>query len=109
MGGGIALRQAVANPNYDAAAIWYGDVGPVIGDAGDISLPLLGSYGGRDTSIPAEDVRNFESALTDKHDIKIYDDAGHAFFDDTRSSYVASAAADAWKRTLAWFAKYLHG
>ena len=41
------------------------------------------------------------------HDFKIYDEAGHAFFDDTRSSYVPSAAADAWTRTLAWFKKYL--
>jgi carboxymethylenebutenolidase len=39
--------------------------------------------------------------------VKIYDEAGHAFFDDTRSSYVASAAADSWARTLAWFQKYL--
>jgi dienelactone hydrolase len=30
-----------------------------------------------------------------------------AFFDDTRSSYVASAAADAWTRTLSWFAKHV--
>ncbi len=45
--------------------------------------------------------------LTAPHDVKIYDEAGHAFFDDTRASYVPSAAADAWARTLAWFHKYL--
>ena len=29
------------------------------------------------------------------------------FFDDTRDSYVPSAATDAWARTLAWFRQYL--
>lgn len=36
-----------------------------------------------------------------------YADAGHAFFDDQRPSYVADSAQDAWNRTLAFFNKYL--
>jgi carboxymethylenebutenolidase len=45
--------------------------------------------------------------LTAPHDVKIYDEAGHGFFDDQRPSYVPSAAADAWTRTLTWFHRYL--
>jgi carboxymethylenebutenolidase len=48
-----------------------------------------------------------QARLKVPNDIKIYPEAGHAFFDDTRERYVASAAADAWSRTLAWFGKYL--
>lgn len=121
MGGAITLRQAVDNAAaFSAAAVWYGKVrystnnnnsGPITPIALDYSdevkTPLLGSYGARDTSILADDVRAFDRKLTIDHDIKIYDEAGHAFFDDTRTSYVASAAADGWTRTLAWFAKYL--
>ena len=62
------------------------------------------------TGIKADDVRALDRRLTDlkkPHDIKIYDEAGHAFFDDTRKSYVASAATDAWSRTVAWFDRYL--
>jgi carboxymethylenebutenolidase len=33
----------------------------------------------------------------------VYPEAGHAFHADYRPSYVASAAEDGWKRTLAWF------
>jgi carboxymethylenebutenolidase len=40
--------------------------------------------------------------------MKVYDEAGHAFFDDTRSSYVATAATDAWARTLAYFQRHLN-
>jgi carboxymethylenebutenolidase len=67
----------------------------------------MGSFGARDTSIKPEDVRAMFARLSAPHDVKIYDEAGHAFFDDTRSSYVPSAAADAWARTLAWFKTYL--
>lgn len=105
-GGGTALRQTWQNAKpYDAAAIFYGTVQDQNADF--ISLPVIGSYGVRDTGIPAADVRAFYADLKAPHDLKIYDEAGHGFFDDTRSSYVASAAADAWTRTLRFFHKYL--
>jgi carboxymethylenebutenolidase len=72
-----------------------------------IHIPLVGNYGGRDNSIPPANVRAFAAKLTVPNDIKIYDEAGHGFNDDTRSSYVPSAASDAWTRTLAWFRRYL--
>ena len=106
MGGAIALRQVWQNPApYDAAAIFYGAVKDQ--DVDRIKIPIEGNFGGRDTGPAPEEVRAFEAKLKVPHDIKIYDEAGHAFFDDTRSSYVASAASGAWTRTLAFFRKYL--
>ncbi|MDQ6931478.1 MAG: dienelactone hydrolase family protein [Candidatus Eremiobacteraeota bacterium] len=126
MGGAIALRQAVDSPVFCAASVFYGKVryatfgppgendGPVtrmaLGYADEIRIPLCGNYGERDTSILAADVRELQrklKALNAPNDIKIYPEAGHAFFDDQRNSYVATAATDAWKRTTAFFAKYL--
>jgi carboxymethylenebutenolidase len=75
--------------------------------AGGIKMPLCGSWGARDTSIPSADVGALRTRLTVPNDLKVYDEAGHAFFDDTRPSYVAMAAADAWTRTLRWFGTYL--
>jgi carboxymethylenebutenolidase len=72
-----------------------------------ITTPLMGSFGARDTSIKAEDVDAMFARLTAPHDVRIYDEAGHAFFDDTRNRYVPSAAANAWTRTLSWFHTYL--
>jgi len=117
-GGAIALRAAVDDANFDAAVIFYGKVrwgqsndGPITDMAlawtDKVRVPLMGNYGGRDTSILPQDVREMSKRLTVPNDVKIYDEAGHAFFDDTRESYVASAADDAWRRTLGWFAKYL--
>ena len=123
MGGGITLRQSVDKPQtYQAASVFYGKVrygttdnkGPItpiaLAYADEIACPLIGSYGARDTSINAADVRALSSRLTElhkTHDIKVYEEAGHAFFDDTRQSYVAFPAADAWKRTLEAFQRYL--
>lgn len=106
MGGAIALNIAVAHPEtYSAAAIFYGAVAGV--DPKSLKIPMVGSYGAKDDSIPAADVRAFSDALAVPHDIKIYDEAAHAFMDDQRKSYVASAATDAWARTLAFLGKYL--
>jgi carboxymethylenebutenolidase len=123
MGGAIALRQAVDNAKrFSAAVVYYGKVRygttnnngaitPIaLGYADEIAIPLCGSWGARDTSIVAEDVRALDARLTAlnrPHDMKVYDEAGHAFFDDTRSSYVATAATDAWTRTLATFSHYV--
>ena len=35
--------------------------------------------------------------------------ADHAFFNDTGPRYNAAAAADAWRRLLDWFDRYLTG
>jgi carboxymethylenebutenolidase len=118
MGGSITVRASVDSPQFDAAAVWYGKIRQATsadGRATAISLaygdhvlmPLLGSFGGRDTSIPADDIRALQTRLKVPNDLKIYDEAGHAFFDDQRDRYVASAATDAWTRTLSWFATYL--
>lgn len=121
MGGGIALRAAVDDKKvFDAAVMFYGKVrwgatnpddGPITDMAlaytDELHVPLMGQFGGRDTSIKPDDVRAMQARLTVPNDIKIYEEAGHAFFDDTRERYVASAASDAWTRTLAWFGKYL--
>jgi carboxymethylenebutenolidase len=106
MGGTLALRQAIDSPGtFSAAGIWYGN--PTGIDPAAVTIPFLGSYGGRDTSIPGDTVRAFQKGLHVPNDIVIYDDAGHAFFDDQRSSYVADAAEDSWHRALPFFAKYL--
>jgi carboxymethylenebutenolidase len=108
MGGRIAMLAAIDDAGtFSVVAPFYGPLTDV--DPKAIHIPLCGSYGARDTGIPAESVREFVASLTVPNDVRIYDEAGHAFFDDQRASYVASAASDAWKRTLACFEKYLGG
>lgn len=106
MGGHIALVQAIDNGDvFSACCPFYGSLNDIDPDA--VHIPICGSYGARDTSISADDVRLFRTALRVPNDIRVYPTAGHAFFDDTRASYVPAAADDAWKRTISFLRLYL--
>ena len=70
-------------------------------------------FGGQDRGIPPDNVKAFEAAMkkAGKHvEIKIYDDAGHAFENpNNKEGYKPQDAADAWQRTIAFLEKNLKG
>ncbi len=102
VGGHLALVQTLDNSDlFDAAAPIDGIIGDVA--PSEIHFPICASYGVRDGGATAEDIRAWRGGLRVPNDVRGYASAGHAFFDDTRTSYVASAADDAWKRTLSFF------
>jgi carboxymethylenebutenolidase len=106
MGGRMAMQAAIdTGHRFVAVAPFYGSFDDV--DPAKIEMPWCGSYGARDTSIPPDSVNAFVAKLTVPHDVKIYADAGHAFMDDHRASYVPSAAADAWQRLLTFLKRYM--
>lgn len=78
--------------------------------ADQITVPLMAHFGATDGSIPIADIDTFRDELKKRGknaEIYVYEGAGHAFNNDTRPSYNAAAASEAWKRTLRWFAKHL--
>ena len=107
-GGGVTWQVAVGMPELLAAAPFYGPP-PAVEDIPKIQAAVLAFYGGQDTRITST-APTIEKAMKDNGKIfekMIYPDAGHAFFNNTGTRYNAPAAADAWKRLLAWFDKYL--
>ena len=74
---------------------------------------MLGIFAEKDKSVPPEAARALEKKLRDHGksvEMHIYPDTDHAFFNDTRPEvYDAAAAADAWRRTLAFFRANLVG
>lgn len=67
-------------------------------------------FGKEDASIPAAQVAQIEAELERhhiKHQIFSYDNAGHGFCCDRRSSYEPHAAADAWEKTSELLARVL--
>lgn len=110
MGGGFSYRLATAKTKgFTGAVIFYGRTPLEL--VPQVSAPLLGNFGALDTGIPPEKVKEWEEALRKagkQVDVKIYDGAGHGFFNDTRpQAYNAAAAADAWARTLKFFRERL--
>jgi carboxymethylenebutenolidase len=111
MGGGYSLDVALQEPTLAADVINYGHLATDIDALKKINAPILGSFGAQDRGITPDDVHKFESALKQlgkQVDIKIYDDAGHAFENpNNKDGYRAADAADAWKRTLDFLATTL--
>ncbi|MGW4404317.1 dienelactone hydrolase family protein [Nonomuraea sp. NPDC004702] len=74
--------------------------------AAELGAPILGLFGGADEGIPAEQVAEFGAALTGagvEHEIVVYPDAPHGFFDEAHGEHEA-ICADAWRRVLAFLA-----
>jgi len=89
-----AFMSEVLDPNASTAAAFNRKA--FVGLSAGAAATLRDDVRARDTSIAPADVRTMFGLLR-----------AHAFFDDTRPSYVATAAADAWTKTLAWFRRYL--
>jgi carboxymethylenebutenolidase len=111
MGGGYALDVALQEPDLAVTVINYGHLATDPEALKKINAPILGLFGAQDRGITPDDVHKFEQALKQlgkKVDIKIYDDAGHAFENpNNKDGYRADDAADAWKRTVAFLAATL--
>jgi carboxymethylenebutenolidase len=106
MGGGYALDVALQEPTLAATVINYGHLATDPEAIKKINAPILGLFGAQDQGIPPEAVKKFGATLDQlgkKIDIKIYDDAGHAFENpNNKDGYRAADAADAWKRIVAF-------
>src|SRR5579864_3896211 len=111
MGGGYSLDVALQEPALAAAAIHYGHLATDPDTLKKINAPIFGVFGGQDRGITPDDVKKFEAAmrqLGQKIDIKIYPDAGHGFENPVNQDrYRPDDAADAWKRTVSFFAETL--
>jgi carboxymethylenebutenolidase len=113
-GGRIAWLYAAQQPRVRAAVAWYGRLsGPTddlhprhpVDVAAELKAPVLGLYGGQDTSIPIADVEKMRKALATTRtvsQIHVYDDAPHAFHADYRPNYRRGPAIDGWERMLQW-------
>jgi carboxymethylenebutenolidase len=111
MGGSLSAWMSTKGDGVGACVIFYGGFRDDVEVAvQQVQVPFLGLFGEADMGVPVAGVRQLESLLEQHgktHDINIYPDAPHAFFNDTRQSYREEFANDAWAKTLAWFDKHL--
>ncbi len=111
MGGGYSLQLAIHEPKLAACVLNYGSMPTDAADIAKIKAPILGNFGAEDQGITPDDVHAFEKAMKAAHksiDVMIYDGAGHAFENpNNKRGYRPEAAADAWARMVAFFAKTL--
>ena len=108
-GGGMAWRLVQAgDPRLAAVVPFYGPA-PESPDFGRSRAAVLGIYAGRDDRVNAS--RERAAAALERaglvHDIRTFEGADHAFFNDTGARHDPAAAADAWAALLAWFRRHL--
>jgi carboxymethylenebutenolidase len=114
-GGRDTWLYAEHNPRLKAAVAFYGPVTGATSDiqpktpldlARDLKCPLLGLYGGADSSIDIADVRKAAALAHDAGqtvEIETFPGAPHGFHADYRASYHKDAAEAAWAKMLDWF------
>ena len=108
-GGGMSLKLALAEPDLDAAVIYYGRLVTDPKVLAAIKAPLLGIFGNRDESIPPAVVSDFDAALSEAkvpHEIRRYD-ANHAFANPSAASYDQKNAGAAWAEVQKFLAAHL--
>ena len=123
-GGYIVLLLSTMTKDIKAAVAFYAppvflpprvsatDPKPNLMDVvGKIKIPIQCHFGNADRIIPNEDVAKFEKALRErkvKFELYTYENAGHAFYDYTRSNIHNPAAAKlAYERMRNFLKKHL--
>ena len=108
-GGGGVGEVATAEPELDAAVVFYGRTPPTEA-VPNIKAPLLLHYAGLDDRINAA-VPAFREALDRAgvpYELHTYEGANHAFHNDTSEArYSPEAAKLAWERTMAFLKREL--
>ena len=111
MGGQLALFAATLNPAIGACVNFYGIHPNVKPDYARLSAPVLGLYAERDEFVPPTTARQVDADIRragQSSEVHVYPGVDHAFFNDQRPEvYDQAAAADAWRRTLAFFRQHL--
>jgi len=107
MGGGFAIAWACTDSRLKAIAPFYG-ANPRPLDVVSRLCPVVGSYPEKDFTANAG--RALGRALDQNniaHDIKIYTDAQHSFFNEKGSRYNRAAAEDSWTRVMKFFGEQI--
>jgi carboxymethylenebutenolidase len=113
MGGAIAYMFGCSEPRVSWIIDFYGRIRyPLLSDkkpkhpvdyTAGLKCPVLGLFSGIDELIPPADRQLLAEQIESqgKHlTLKVYENAPHAFFNDSREHYRAEAAEDAWRLSL---------
>lgn len=106
IGGYLAIRFACQRKRLRGAIAFYAKIGTPSPVLKDLACPLLYHRAAEDPGVTDEEITLLQQAAADSGksvDIKTYDGAPHAFFDDTRKeTYRPEAAQAAWDSTVAF-------
>ena len=96
-GGGMSFAYAAAQPEVNAAVVFYGTP-PADGELAKIKAPVAGFYGGSDNRVTSTVAGTTDAMkkLGKSYDPHVYDGAGHGFMRAQSPGANAKAAETAW-------------
>ena len=107
MGGSFAVSWACSDNRLRAIAPFYG-MNPRPLEAVARVCPVVGSFPDKDfTTGHGQKLDVALDTYHVPHDIKIYPNTKHSFFNDKGSNYDAAASQDAWQRIMAFFQEHI--
>ncbi|MGB3633020.1 MAG: dienelactone hydrolase family protein [Rubrobacteraceae bacterium] len=108
LGGSFVTAWACTDDRLGAVASYYG-VNPRPLEAVRHSCPVVGSYPEKDfTGVQAQKLEQELKNGGVAHDIKVYPEARHSFFNEYRSKvHDPAASEDSWRRTLEFFGRHI--
>ncbi len=107
LGGSLAIAWACTDNRIKAIAPFYA-MNPRPLKAVERMCPVVGSYPDKDFT--TSHARKLDAELDHydiAHDIKIYPDSKHSFFNDKGRAYNAAASEDAWTRIQMFFQEHV--
>ena len=109
-GGGMTWQLlAAGEPRLSAAVPFYGPFPSGATLSASPNAAVLGIYAGNDTRVngtkDAAEAALIAAGLT--HEMRVFDGADHAFFNDTGPRFNADAATQAYAQMLDWFGQHL--
>jgi carboxymethylenebutenolidase len=108
-GGGNVWDFVINIEELGAAVPYYGAPTPAPDDVAKIKTPVLAIYAERDRGLTMR-LLPVANAMLEQQKVFgmfVYEGVGHAFNNDTGPNYDATAACDAWSRTIAFFNRHL--
>ena len=102
-GGTYSFNLAITEPRLAAVVPYYGHADQSVDELSKISCPVYAFYGEKDERLMAglPDLEERMHQARVDFTSQVYENCGHAFFNDTNTfAYDKNAATDAWQRTL---------
>jgi carboxymethylenebutenolidase len=112
-GGGQSFAYAAAQPDLNAAVVYYGTSPSDAAAFGKIKAPVQGHYGSNDQRVNAtiEPAKQAMQKGNKTYDPHIYEGAGHGFLrqQDGQNGANMNAAEQAWPATIEFLRKHTAG
>ena len=104
LGGGWSLQAGLEMADrVDAVVMYYGQVATDHDRLRLLKAPLLGIFAELDEVVPLQEVQSFRSKLQElgnASEVFIYSGVAHAFANPSGGAYDATAADEAWNKTI---------